>query len=145
MYWRKNDIPAYRDAIVKLCQLHLKAQDLDAALADYDEYSSSGGETLPASAWLELCRAVEAKEQFDRAVAEYENLSAAYPAERQSLLALIAAGRLASKKLNRPSDALRYYKAAEASPVPHLDWQLNIETGIREAEKVLGSLIRACN
>lgn len=40
--------------------------------------------------------------------AEYENLSAAYPAERQSLRALMAAGRLALKKLNRPSDALRY-------------------------------------
>lgn len=138
MYWRKNDIPRYRDAIVKLCQLHLKAQDVDAALADYDEYKNSGGETLPASTWLELCRAVEAKEQFDRALAEYENLAAAHPAERQSLLALMAAGRLAFKKLNRPSDALRYYKAAEASPVPHLDWQPNIETGIREAEKVLG-------
>jgi hypothetical protein len=115
MYWRKNDIPRYRDAIVKLCQLHLKAQDVDAALADYDEYKN-----------------------FDRALAEYENLAAAHPAERQSLLALMAAGRLAFKKLNRPSDALRYYKAAEASPVPHLDWQPNIETGIREAEKVLG-------
>jgi len=61
VYWRKNDIPAYRNAIVKLCQLHLKAQDFDAALADYDEYRNSGGETLPASTWLELCRAVEAK------------------------------------------------------------------------------------
>jgi len=138
MYWRKNDIPAYRNAIVKLCQLHLKAQDFDAALADYDEYRNSGGETLPASTWLELCRAVEAKEQFDRAVAEYENLSTTYPAERQSLFAVMAAGRLALKRLNRPSDALRFYKAAEASPVPHLDWQPNIETGIREAEKVLG-------
>jgi hypothetical protein len=139
IYWRKSDIPAYRDAIVKLCQLHLKSQDLDAALEDYSEYKNSGGETLPASTWLELCRAAEAKEQFDRAVAEYECLSAAYPTERQSLLALMAAGRLALKKLNQPSNALRYYKAAAASAVPHLDWQPNIETGIREAEKALGS------
>ena len=123
----------------KLCQLHLKAQDFDAALQDYDEYQNSGGETVPASTWLELCRAAEAKEQFDRAVAEYEKLSAAYPAERQSLLASMAAGRLALKRLNRPSEALRYYQAAAASPVPHLDWQPNIEAGIRDAQKALGT------
>jgi hypothetical protein len=39
-------------------------------------------------------------------VAEYENLSAAYPTERQSLLALMAAGRIALKRLNQPSNAL---------------------------------------
>src|SRR2546429_2076251 len=50
---------------------------------------NSGGETIPASTWLELCRAAEAKEQFDRAVADYERLASAYPAERQSLLALM--------------------------------------------------------
>lgn len=139
IHWHKNDIPAYRDGMVRLCQLHLRAQDFDAALQDYDEYKNSGGETLPASTWLELARAAEAKEQFDRAVAAYEKLSSAYPAERQSLLALMAAGRLALKRLNRPSDAWRYYKAAEASAVPHLDWQTNIEAGIREAEKALGA------
>jgi hypothetical protein len=32
---------------------------------------------------------------------------------------------------------LRYYKAASASAVPHLDWQTNIEAGIRDAEKAL--------
>lgn len=139
MHWRKNNIPAYRDAIVKLCQLHLKAQDSEAALQDYDEYKNSGGEAIPASTWLELCRAAEAKEQFDRAVAEYEKLSATFPAERQALLALMAAGRLALKKLNRPSEALRYYQAARASSVPHLDWEPNIEAGIREAEKAVGA------
>lgn len=138
IYWRKNNLPAYRDAIVKLCQLHLKAQDAEAALHDYDEYRNSGGEAIPAPTWLELCRAAEAKEQWDRAVAEYEKLSAAYPAERQALLALLAAGRLALKRLDRPSDALRYYRAARASAVPHLDWEPNIEAGIREAEKALG-------
>ena len=138
IYWRKNDLPAYREAILKLCQLHLKAQDFDAAWQDYDEYKNSGGEGVPASTWLDLCRAAEAKEQYDRAVTEYEKLSTVYPKERQSVLALIAAGRLALKKLNRPSDAMCFYKAASDSPVPHLDWQANIEAGIRDAEKALG-------
>jgi hypothetical protein len=41
------------------------------------------------------------------------------------------------KQLNRPTEALGYYKAAAASPVPHLDWQATIEKGIQEAEKAL--------
>jgi hypothetical protein len=77
---------------VRLCQLHLRAQDFDAALEDYNEYKNSGGETIPESTWLELCRAAEPKEQFDRAVADYERLASDYPAERQSLLALMPAG-----------------------------------------------------
>ena len=72
-------------------------------------------------------------------MAEYEGLSAAYPTERQSLLALMTAGGLALKKLNQPSNALRCYQAAAASAVPHLDGQPNMEAGIREAEKGLGS------
>jgi membrane associated rhomboid family serine protease len=137
VYWRKNDIPGYHTSIIKLCQLHLKAQDPEAAWHDYEEYANSGGRSMPASTWLELCRAAEAKENYERAVAEYENLAAAYPTERQSLLALMAAGRLTLKKLNRPSEALRLYLAASRSAVPHADWDSNIQAGLREAEKAL--------
>src|SRR2546427_7534551 len=31
LYWRKNDVAAYLEATIKLCQLHLKAHDADAA------------------------------------------------------------------------------------------------------------------
>jgi len=137
IYWRKNDIPAYQNAIIKLCQLHLKAQDGETAWHDYEEYINSGGNSMPASTWLELCRAAEGKEQYQRAVTEYEKLATAFPNERQSLLALMAAGRLTLKKLNQPSEALRLYKAAARSSVPHADWASNIEAGLREAEKAL--------
>jgi len=73
------------------------------------------------------------------AVEEYDKLARAYPTERQSLLALIAAARLSLKKLNRPAEALRFYTEAAASPVPHLDWTMNIEAGIQEAQKSLAS------
>src|ERR1700726_4029888 len=49
LYWRKNDIPKYHEAIIKLCQLHLKAKDIDAAWEDFGEYLNSGGEQMPAS------------------------------------------------------------------------------------------------
>jgi hypothetical protein len=55
--------------------------------------------------------------------------------EKQSVLALLSAGRLALKQISRPSDALLYYKAARASKVPHAEWDSNIMAGIQAAEK----------
>ena len=139
LYWRKNDIPKYHEATITLCQMHLKAQNVDAAWQDFGEYLNSGGERMPASTWLELCRATEGQQNFERAVEEYDKLARAYPNERQSLLALMAAGRLSQKKLNRPAEALCFYKAAADSPVPHVDWEMNIQGGIMEAQKALSA------
>jgi membrane associated rhomboid family serine protease/Tfp pilus assembly protein PilF len=139
LYWRKNDIPKYHQAIIRLCQLHLKAKDLDAAWQDFGEYLNSGGERMPVSTWLELARAAEGQQNYERAVEEYDKLAQAYPAEKQSLLALMAAGRLSISKLGRPAEALRFFRAAATSPVPHLDWETNIQGGIREAEKAISS------
>jgi hypothetical protein len=94
---------------------------------------------MPAATWLELCRMAEGRQDFQRAVTEYENLAKTYPTEKQSLLSLLSAGRLCLKKLNRPADALSFYKAARASRVPHLEWDSNIQTGILESEKLLGA------
>ena len=138
LYWRKNNVPTYLETTIKVCQLHLKAQDKEAALQDYQEYMNAGGDRMPAAAWLELCRIFEGQQNYDRAVTEYEQLAQAYPKERQSILALLSAGRLSLKQLNRPTDALRFYNAAKASPVPHLDWESNIEAGIQAAEKAAG-------
>jgi membrane associated rhomboid family serine protease len=138
LYWRKNDIAAHLESTIKLCQLHLKAQDSEAALLDYQEYTNAGGDRMPAATWLELCRVIEGQQHYDRAVTEYEHLAKAYPTEKQALLALLSAGRLALKQLNRPSDALLYYKAAKASKVPHADWESNIVAGIQAAEKAMG-------
>ena len=137
LYWRKNDVPKYHETVIKLCQMHLKAQNMDAAWQDFGDYLNSGGERMPASTWLELCRSAEGQQNFERAVEEYDKLARAYPTERQSLLALMAAGRLSLKKLNRPAEALHFFKAASDSLVPHLDWAANIQAAIVEAEKAL--------
>jgi membrane associated rhomboid family serine protease len=141
LYWRKNDFQASRDTYAKLCQLHLKANDADAVWQDYQEFKNVGGEHLPAATWLEVGRLAETQENFSRAVTEYENLAKAYPSEKQSILALLSGGRLTLKKLNRPSEALLFYKAAAASTVPHAEWEPNIQKGILEAEKALSSSI----
>jgi tetratricopeptide (TPR) repeat protein len=115
-------------------QAQLKAHDVDAAWQSYEESSSAAGGNLPAAPWLELIRQLENQQNFDRAVAESDRLAQAYPQGRPSLLALLTAGRLALKKLNRPDEALRFYKTADASPVPHLDWESNIRAGMTDAE-----------
>jgi membrane associated rhomboid family serine protease len=139
LYWRKQDLPAHLEATIKVCQLHLKAQDADAAWEDFQEYGNAGGDRMPATTWLELCRMAEGHQDFQRAATEYENLAKTYPTEKQSLLSLLSAGRLCLKKLNRPADALRFYKAAKTSKVPHLDWDSNIQAGILESEKLLAA------
>jgi membrane associated rhomboid family serine protease len=139
--WRRSDMPAYLEATAQLCQWHLKAPDADAAWRTFEEYTSAGGEKLPPATWLEIARLLETQQHFDRAATEYQRLAAAHPAEKQSILALVAAGRLCLKRLNRPDEALECYERAAASQVPHLDWQPNIDSGIRDAKAAqVGSL-----
>src|SRR5690242_4521027 len=138
LYWCKNDAPAYLEASIKLCQLHLKEQDKEAAVQDYQDYLNAGGNRMPAAAWLELGRIFEGQQNYDRALNEYDQLAQTYAKERQSILALLSAGRISLKLMNRPTDALRFYSAAKASPVPHLDWETNIQAGIQGAQKALG-------
>jgi hypothetical protein len=135
--WRRSDMPAYLEATAQLCQLHLRAQDVEAAWSDFEAYRNAGGHPLPASVWLDIARMLETQQNFERAAAEYEQLAQAHLKEKQSILALLGAGRIYLRKLNRPEDALRNYKAADASPVPHLDWEASIQAGIVEAEKAL--------
>ena len=135
--WRKNDVPAYLAASTKLCELHLKARDTEAAWQDYNEFLEAGGDKLPSPSWLELCRAAEQHQQFDRALEEYQKLAASCPSERAALTAQLAAARLLVKKFNRPQDAVRIYGAVAASPVPHLDLEPDIQAGMREANAAL--------
>lgn len=95
---------------------------------------------MPAAIWLEIIRSIESQQHFDRAVSEYERLAENYPIDKQSLLALLAAGRLCLKKLNRPDEAVKFYKAAATSKVPHLDWEINIQAGLQDAQRALASV-----
>jgi membrane associated rhomboid family serine protease len=137
IYWKKNDLPAHRDALEKIVTLEVKANDSEAALLTFKDFRNAGGEKLPASLWLDLCRQLETQPDADRAAGEYDALAQAYPAEKQGLLAQMAAGRLYLKRLSRPADALRCYQAAQVSSVPHSDWQPTIDRGIAEANKAV--------
>ena len=137
IHWQKNDLPAQRDALAKLLSLEIKANDHEGALQTFQDFKNAGGEKLPASLWLEFCRQLETQPDISRAADEYLELAKACPAEKQGLLAQMAAGRIYLKRLNRPEEALRLYEAAQASPFPHADWQPTIEKGIAEAKKAM--------
>ena len=87
----------------------------------------------------------QAREFFLRGVGHYETGELAQ-AEREFAAALaLVPGRVSTLtnlgavrlKLGRAEDALRYFEAAKASKVPHLDLETNIEAGIREARSKL--------
>jgi Rhomboid family len=137
IHWRKGQIPAYLEDSIQLCTLHLRARELEAAWQDYEEFLQQGGDKLPAQTWLDLCRVPEEQAGFERALSEYEKLAAAYPSERQSLLARLGAARICVKRLNRPQEALSFYDSVARSPIPHLDLEPNIESGVREARAAL--------
>jgi len=137
IHWEKNDLPAHRDALAKILSLEIKANDHEGALQTYQDFRKAGGQKLPASLWLEFCRLLETQPDVSRAADEYLELARAYPAEKQALLGQMAAGRIYLKRLNRPEDALHWYEAAQASSIPHADWQATIDRGIAEAKKIM--------
>ena len=139
IYYRQSNTKAYMDATIKTCGLRLKAHEVEAAFQDYAEFMDAGGGKMPAATWLELCKGAEEKQEFERALTEYQQLTASYPAERQALTAQLSAARLCLKRLNRPQDALSLYQAAAVSPIPHLDWEQHIQSGIKEAKAAMSS------
>lgn len=137
IYWRKNEIPDCREAARKVCELNMLAGMREAAWQDYEEFLNLGGDNMAPPTWLELCSVAEERRDYKRALSEYQKLAAACPSERQSLMAQIGAARILLTRLDRPDEALRLYRAASASVVPHLDLEREIEAGLREAEMAL--------
>ncbi len=143
VFWKKQDLPAFQQAVVQLCALHLKLHERQAAWQDYEEFLNSGGTQLPATTWMELARALEQEQNFERALSEYLSLAENYSSDRTGLMAQLAAARLCLKRLNRPQDALQLFQAAAASPVPHLDLEVNLQAGIKEAQTALSGGLKA--
>jgi len=140
VHWRKSDVAMYLAYTERLCSQHLAAHQPQAAWQDYEEFLQHGGDKLSARVWLELCRGLEEDGSLERALDEYEHLAAAYPGERQSLLARLGAAKLCLKRLQRPQDALKFYELVALSPIPHLDLEPNIQSGIREARAAMAAL-----
>jgi hypothetical protein len=129
---KKQDFAGEKETLANLCRLHVEAGDPDAAWDYYEQFSNLGGEKLPRGVWLELCRYLENDRNWDRAAYEYERLAEKNSTERASVPALVSAARICLTELHRPAEAERLYRAAAASPVPHLDSDAAIEEGLRK-------------
>lgn len=133
IYWRKQDMENYKQALTSLCHAHMQAKHLDEALQSYDDLTTAGGDKIAAADWVPLCRYLESKENWERAAVEYEKFAHAYPSDKLAVYSLVAAARLNLKKLERRDEAARLYREAAASPVPHLDWDDAIRRGLADA------------
>lgn len=136
-YRGTNDQAACIRTLEKLCAVHAAAGEHELVWKTYEDFMAAGGKDLPASVWLDVCRAAEKLQFFDRAVSEYETLAQAHASERQAISALLSAGRICLKQLSQPQRALQFFEAAEKSPVPHLDWEQSIAAGIKEAKAAM--------
>lgn len=132
-YWQLNRQEENRDALSRLVKLHIKKREMDHAVEVLDDFRNSGGEAFPAAEWLAICRHLENVPNHERAAAEYESYAKAYPADRMSVYALVAAARIQLRNLQNRTEAARLYRAADASAVPHLDWEDAIQRGIRDS------------
>lgn len=140
VYWRRSQTAEYHEASAKLCAIYVKRQAVEPALQVYDEIISTGGDKLPVTTWLSLSRALEDAQMFDRALLEYEKVADAYPEAAQSIMAQLGAARICLKKLGRPQDALKFLRAADSSPVPHLDMEHSIQIATKEATAALATV-----
>ncbi len=126
-------------ATVKTCALNLRAHEIEAAFQDYADFVDRGGAKIPAATWLELCKGAEEKQDFERALSEYQQLAAAYPAERQALTAQLSAARLlpeAAKPSARCPRPLPGCGTASPDPASGLGTQ-HIQSGIKEAKNAM--------
>jgi membrane associated rhomboid family serine protease len=132
LYWRKQDMPAYREQLATVCRAHVNARELDRAWERYQDYVNAGGEKLHKAVWMELCRYQEGRQDWERAAGEYLKVAQAYPNDRVSVNALVAAARIYGKQLYRQNEALRLYQQAQASKAPHADLDAAINAGLAE-------------
>jgi membrane associated rhomboid family serine protease len=137
IYSEKQDKPGCREAALKCCELHLKARNGDAAWRDYDDFVNAGGKKLPPVIQFDLCRLLENQGDFQAAANGYQRLADENPEHRYALLSQLAAGKIYLKKLDNPREAIRFFEAAEASSVPHLDMEQAIREAIQEAKAAL--------
>jgi tetratricopeptide (TPR) repeat protein len=129
---RNSDTAGQKETLANLCGLYLSEGDPDTAWNYYEQFRALGGDRLLRGVWLELCRYLERNQNWERGVTEYERFAEKNATERASVPALVAAARICLGKLHRVADADRFYQAAAASPVPHLDLEAEIEEGLKK-------------
>ncbi|MGC2333970.1 MAG: rhomboid family intramembrane serine protease [Candidatus Acidiferrales bacterium] len=132
---RKQDLQSQKETLDSLCRLHVSAGEMQAAWNDYVQFTGLGGEKIPRGVWLELCRYLEGKQDWEGAATEYERLAEKNPRERAGVSALVSAARIRMANLNEPERAAKLFQAAADSPAPHSDLDAAIQDGLQQCTK----------
>jgi len=130
VYWKKQDMTAYRDQLATVCRAYVNARQMDQAWERYQDYVKAGGQRLHKAVWMELCRYLENRQDWERAANEYQRVARDYPNDRVSVTALVAAAGICGKHLDRMDEAVRLYQQAQASSAPHADLDATIRAGL---------------
>jgi membrane associated rhomboid family serine protease len=132
---RRQDAAGQKETLEALCRLHAGAGEMESAWNDYVQFTSVGGQKISRGVWLELCRYLEGKHDWEGAATEYERLAENNPKERAGVSALVSAARIRLTNLNEPDRAAKLYQAAANSPVPHTDLDAAIQDGLKLSAK----------
>jgi len=141
---RQQDIEGQKQTVQALVRLHVAANHGDLAWGYYEQFQNLGGDTLPRGVWMALCRYLETTHAWETAVEEYTQFAKVNEKERQSVMALVSAARICLTQLHRREQAEALYRAAQASPVAHLDLEGVILDGLKQcaaAESKTGAYI----
>jgi membrane associated rhomboid family serine protease len=132
---RRHDLRGQKETLEVLCRLHASAGEMESAWNDYAQFTALGGEKIPRGVWLELCRYLEGKHDWEGAATEYERLAEHNPRERAAASAFVSAARIRLTNLNEPDRAAKLYQAAADSPAPHTDLDAAIQDGLKQCAK----------
>ena len=123
-----------RRAYVRLIGLYVKQNSLDTALNLYEEMSQAELETaVPAALRLRLAKHLEKSNFLEGAAQEYCNIYSNSAADNTSFQALLAHANL-MLRMGRKAEALQLFTVAQNSPLPHLEWEVTIAHGVKQAQ-----------
>jgi membrane associated rhomboid family serine protease len=137
---KKQDNDGQKQTLAALCRVHIAAGNGETAWGYYEQFQNLGGEKLPRGVWLALCRYLESAHAYETAVSEYKRFAEVNASERASVSALISAAGICLTHLRKREEAEALYRAAEASPVDHLDLQGIIDEGLKQCSSAAPKL-----
>jgi len=128
---KQANYTAQQETLGTLCRLYAASGNGQMAWDCYGLFENLGGKDIPAATRLELAKYLEKEQAWEPAIAQYQKIIEKQPNERTSLMALMACARICLKQ-NRIAEAEKYFNAAAASPVPHLDMDGMIAAGLKQ-------------
>ena len=117
--------------MIRLVEFQLKSQDFDGAWQSYEEYSNSGGNSMPAALWPELRFAARKTRIIWTELLRNTNCLAYCTSHRKAIpIGITVCWSYLPQEFEPSEQALKFYNAAAASAVPHAEWDSSCGTSL---------------